>query len=403
MTSNKSIISVSQVADALSVSRSTIYRYIKDGRLHATKGASGRYLIQVNHVVRFVEAERSSRNKNAIADSSRDEPDVRMGQAESMSRRRFLLSGLAVAIGGGFGGSFFYDVYRDRVLARRNEDEQRAQNDNLLTKVFGGLDELSWSAGLDHMRETYDLTDYHESSAFRASVDLGAALGVSVLDWFKDATGTEGFPGRVAGDTDLVTTGSPISDPVTALIMEYFGRDRYHLNRPRNPLVELPVEFHIDEDRLPIGSKMAKRFVAGEVREMPNWQVALNGVLLPPPKLGKDNWIQSDYLTVSRLPNMLDPTAFMRGTEAIVVAGTHGIGTEAIGLLLNNSEKLSRIAETREQHGYFQALIEVSDIDHGPNGDILRSTPVGLGGVRIEPIELDLERVVWRWLRSTTD
>ena len=401
--SSNSTLSVSEIAEALKVSRSTVYRYIRDGRLSATKTSSGRDIVRMDRFVTFVAEARAARTRAPDGDRTDSIPASSTPETSSLSRRQLLLSGLAIAILGQVGGNLIYDFFGTRVAQRRAEGDLSRLNDQLIRSLFGGLADLSWSAGLEHMRETYDITKYHESSAFRASVDLGAAFGLTGSDWLESAVHTDGFPGQVDGDTDLVTTGSPISDPVTARLMEYSGPDRYHLQRPKDPLIDLPVSFQIDAKGLPIGSKMATRYVAGEVREMPNWQIAVRDRLLPPPKLSRDRWIQSDYLTVSRLPNLIDPNAFIRGSEAIVVAGTHGIGTEAIGLLLGDNTRLAKIQNSRMQHSYFQALVEVPEIDHGNNGGILRSTPMSLGDVLVESVELDLERIVWRWLRSTTE
>jgi hypothetical protein len=153
----------------------------------------------------------------------------------------------------------------------------------------------------------------------------------------------------------------------------------------------------MDQDEVDYGDVLAKRYVAGQERDMPNWTVRNGNDLLPAPKLGKDRWLQTDYLLITRIPNILSRPAFASGGELLIVAGTHGIGTEAIGLLLRDLDKLSKIQIGRGNSPYYQCLVPITGIDHSFDGVRMHSVPTRIGEPRTVPLAVDVERIVATW------
>jgi len=236
---------------------------------------------------------------------------------------------------------------------------------DLIRKLFylGEKSEIQFAGGLFHLYDDYKLSNYLLSSTYLAATSLRDGLALHSEDWFKKLHVSEKIPSNLSKGTDILTIGCPISDLVSREALEYSG-SQYHLKRNKNPKLILPIEYVLDKDDVGSEHFMCKRFVTGMEKQMPNWTISIDGNQFPPPRTDRDGWLQSDYLLITRMPNVLSPVAFYSGKEILIIGGTHGIGTEAINLILNNEEYLEEIYRQTKSYKYYQILVEVDKVKH---------------------------------------
>lgn len=420
---SKKLLTVTSVANILEVSPSTVYRLIKAEELPAVKIGQRQVRIRQEDLVTYVEACRISKklrtvnNLNPVKTGSkqvttyqkREESteesqlkDLTDAGAKGLTRRRFLRGtfGLVLAatanLIGGVGATLIYQEFAHRVEDQRQLQLLEQERLASIERLFGGLHDFSWSAGLTHFIKDYGITQFQESSNIIASISLGAALGLQGRDWLDKAIYTEDLPGPVCIDGDIITVGSPTSDVIARASFEYSGA-RYELKRAVDPLIELPITYILDKDELDGGEVLLRRYVAGEEKEMYNWALRMGKDILPPPKLGTNRWLQTDYLLITRIPNLMSRKAFFDGAEILLIGGAHGTGTEAIGLLLKDAKLLSRIEAERQNSPYFQILVPIVEIVHGFDGVRKHTMPVRLGDPITKPVSIDIERLLARW------
>lgn len=164
----------------------------------------------------------------------------------------------------------------------------------------------------------------------------------------------------------LVLVGSPTSEGISRLLFGYTAeRDsRDGLVLESAPL-DLPYRFILSHERVPERA-VARRYVEGTGQvERPNWRIETDHETHIP-EVDNGGWLRTDYLLVTRLRNFLTAEGFAQGHSVVSIAGTHGVGTQALGLLLRSDPILRLIASTTRGHPSpsFQALLRVTDIDH---------------------------------------
>lgn len=417
--SDKAAISVKQVSTLLEVSPSKVYRMIKNDEIPAFKNKSGEYRIYrqdlTDHIERHIEL-RKEQIKSINPDCSRpnaktlneniEKPD-NDEHAVNLSRRRFLskvgsfvlsspfISASVAAFTGSVSSTLIYNHFAESISLQKQQQNLDKKRIELVTRLFGGFHNLSWSASLNHLVESYNIRqNFNKSSTFIASTSLGAVFDLSHDGWVKNAIKTKNLPGPILIDTDIVAIGSPINDDISRLSLEYNGKSRYELNRSLEPLLDLPITYAINKHDVRHDIVQAKRFVAGEEREMPNWTIHLDNDFLPSPKLNGNRWLKTDYLLISRIPNLLCGVAFYSGAEILIVGGTHGVGTEAIALVLNDYEVLNKIDSALSDSRYFQVIIPVDEIDHCLERGTMRSIPLSIGEPIVRRVVVDRDRIL---------
>lgn len=409
-------LSVSRVANLLEVSNSTVYSMIHSGRLPATKGSHGAFQIELKDVIALIRSSRGPKEvpsewlKIELEELKRKrESEAASGGivASSLTRRQFLKGSLSLVLGfitgvvtemvGSGGATFVYGNFADEVQ-RNREVQQALQNQaEMVENLFGRLYDASWSANMVHFINTYGLENLWSSNTARASVALGSILGLGEIDWLQNATLTEEFPGPVQIDGDIIAMGSPVSDPVARLNMEYEGESRYTQRRNSDPLIDLPITYEIGFSLRTGEGAPVKRYVAGKQHDKPNTTLRIEGEFLPPPKLDRNGWLQSDYLLITRMPNILNRKAFFSSSEVLIIGGTHGVGTEAIDLLVNDVNLLKDVVHQRGDAHYFQALIPILDVEHGTVNGLAHAFPRSLGKPLVRKVSVDVERVMTHW------
>jgi hypothetical protein len=119
------------------------------------------------------------------------------------------------------------------------------------------------------------------------------------------------------------------------------------------------------------------RFVDNQIHRAPNWFIrdTRSGELLKPAKRKEDNFLTSDFLLISILPNILDRESYDRGDKIQIFGGTHGVGTRAVELVCSDNSLIDQINGLAGKLQYWQALLEIDEIDHSKG----QSRPVSLG------------------------
>lgn len=168
---------------------------------------------------------------------------------------------------------------------------------------------------------------------------------------------------------DIVLIGSPESEPLTRLIFGYAAL-------PGNQGVRylggtIPLAYRWDEERSNTDEADCRyNGPDGSIVIRPNWPLySMLPTELPIyPSLIDGINLETDYLIITKIPNFLTDLAWQRGRTIVSIAGLHGIGTRAIGLLLQNSAVMNtvmtQIDELPQKNQSFQIVIKITEIDH---------------------------------------
>ncbi|ARP68902.1 hypothetical protein LK07_02935 [Streptomyces pluripotens] len=214
-------------------------------------------------------------------------------------------------------------------------------------------------------------------------------------------------------DDSLVLVGSPTSEGISRLIFGYTEamdvEDSLILDTP--PL-DLPFRLILDRSQIPERA-LARRFVEDRgATARPNWRIESESRAFIP-ELGEDGWLRTDYLLVTRLRNFLTADGFAQGHSLVSVAGTHGVGTRALSLLLRDRALLKEIAAVtgRHENPSFQALFRISDIKHDPKAGsrgrrielVQKPVVIGDSPQQWQEAGRQASHTVQRWLASDTN
>lgn len=168
----------------------------------------------------------------------------------------------------------------------------------------------------------------------------------------------------------VLAIGSPVSNPYAA---NYLGDPKSKFTRAHSAWWSADLAYRFVT---PSDAPIVKRYQYGRLWEVPNTiLMGVNGTpyipkFSPDPHDTKKFWLKTDYLMLTRLPGLVNG-----GGDIIIAAGTHGIGTKAIGILLQkiSLKDLEDVREETNGSPYYQAVFEVPEITH--NMDLLSSEP----------------------------
>jgi hypothetical protein len=164
----------------------------------------------------------------------------------------------------------------------------------------------------------------------------------------------------------FVCIGSPVSNAWTRLFLEYTYIDKRKpgagLVRLPTTRLKLPFEFVLSREMIQRAAK--RKAHRAEARRMEvNWSIrSRSGHILEPNTDDKE----TDLLLVSRIPNWIEREATRGAAPATITifAGTHGVGTSAVRLLLADSDLLRRILLKAASVEYWQVLLTVKGMDY---------------------------------------
>jgi hypothetical protein len=166
-------------------------------------------------------------------------------------------------------------------------------------------------------------------------------------------------------DNNLVLIGSAAAEGLSRIVFGYEPtRDDDSLILSAPP-VDLPFKQVLDRSRISEDAE-AKRFVLGYgLTRRPNWRIESSSRPYVP-QLDNDGWLMTDYLLVTRMRNFLSDRAFDSGQFIVSIGGTHGLGTRAVELLLDDDSLLRQLYVTTkgDPEVSYQALYRIAGIQH---------------------------------------
>lgn len=176
-------------------------------------------------------------------------------------------------------------------------------------------------------------------------------------------------------DDGHVIVGSPESDPFAQAVFGYHSAGE-HGSEFVGDTLDLP--FRWEEDARQVSATYTK-FVPGRGEvERPNWPIVCQragGEVRRFPEVDGDGFSATDWLVLTRIPNIASLEGLQRNRSIVSVAGAHGTATRAIELLVGNRHALAAIGgQVPRASNAFQALIEVGGIRHNPHTGSRAST-----------------------------
>lgn len=204
------------------------------------------------------------------------------------------------------------------------------------------------------------------------------------------------FEGDFSGT--LICAGSPLSNLTSRIAMGYELKSvnpADGLIRRKDAVLQLAFQPIHDAEYCLTHFGTIGRQLGNSTHKVPNWSiidVRNDEVFIPNAEHGK---LQSDYLLISVLPNILDRDAYEQDDSIIVFGGTHGIGTKAAPLFLRDTRLLSRLANQIGTR-FWQALIRVDAI--GLTNDRLAPTVLS-PKISYAPVNID-DGLLAKWLED---
>lgn len=244
-------------------------------------------------------------------------------------------------------------------VARKRDELTRA---NAFREALGVAQAEIYNYRLATNHPLYPVGTPHpdDLEAFAAILGTDAKCWDQAVQWAAEGENTgqlsEGF----------VLIGSPEAEAITRLVFGYesrgAGRGMRHIG------VGIPFPFRWEEDDSLVKASYKKYVPERGLVERRNWPVldqrgdSIRSIF---PRLDNKGMLTSDLLLISKIPNFLTVDSFQSGRSIVSVAGTHGVGTRAIELLLRNRKLMAQIeSDIGRSQQYFQVLLEVGNVKH---------------------------------------
>jgi hypothetical protein len=249
----------------------------------------------------------------------------------------------------------------DWVVRRRRQKQDADQ-----VKALFGVDQqrlFNYRVSMDHPLLQHGTPHVDDLAAF------AAIAGPTIAH--VHANGWDEYPDDVEANLDegMVLIGSPEAEALTRLVFGYRKLPGSRGVELVEDTIDLPFRWLEDVELV---SARCKRFVPGRgITTRPNWPIIDNLGGRPKklfPALTHDDFLNTDYLLITRVPNFLTSRAQESGRSIVSIAGTHGTATRSVGLLLSNRKLLAEISGRLSPRAEaFQVLIEARNIVHDPS------------------------------------
>jgi hypothetical protein len=219
--------------------------------------------------------------------------------------------------------------------------------------IFGELlSDFSIEAGYDHPK----VSGIHPDN-LAALTQVRNIIDPKCCDIieFKDNVG------RVNDEGNIICIGGPVSSRTSRAALEYeLVRNQVGcigISRSTKPKIELPFEYALEDVR----SCESAYWLARTRHIVPNWSIKSNSpeMYVDPPELDRDRKLMSDYLLVTRIPNILNLNAFLAGKKILIIGGCHGIATRSLQSIVDDAEIQDRIRSGLGGAKHFQILIRM--------------------------------------------
>ncbi len=230
---------------------------------------------------------------------------------------------------------------------------------DLIHKLFGNVEEdFRFVPGISHYR--YPNKPHPDDREAMASL---GRLGAEIATKFELVNEVLA-PKNVQGN--LICLGSPVSNYLSRVAMNYryvteSDKSQGLVSDEKGRLFYLPYEFSLDAKELLKNGVSIRNLQGGRGDEIPNWSIrdCKTGEYLVSDIEGGN--LLSDYLLITVLPNIYDPSAYEKHQKLIIIGGSHGVGTKAIDLVFKNRNVLLSLLRQKENAEYWQAIIKVTD------------------------------------------
>lgn len=284
-------------------------------------------------------------------------------------------------VAGGLSTAFILDKFKEDI-----GESSFPNSTDLKNKIFGDINSASWSTNITHLLQTYGINDFRTSSTYIAATDVAKSLlNNKDIKKFK----TTSFPAPVFIDGDILCIGGPTSDPIAKLSFELEGK-QYQEKRKQEFAIDLPILQNYTNS-----NEIGKRYISGQLKNINNSCFSINNEIIEPPKFDNNNLLKTDYLLITRIPNIINKEAFNKGSNVLIIGGLHGTGTEAIKLILNNINLLLDIYTIKKEHPYFQSLFRIDEIEHiNYTNGFNKSIPTKVSHIETKVVEIDNERIL---------
>lgn len=157
---------------------------------------------------------------------------------------------------------------------------------------------------------------------------------------------------------NLLLVGGPVSNELSRYQFGYSG-DFETLER-RDESLGLYYSFYCNRTKC---KTVTRRYIDGRVHEAPGYFIQPQRGAEISPERGANDFINEEYLLVSRTPNMIafDDSAGLvqRGKNVLAFESLHGIGVRNIHLLLSDEDCLKKLAEAYRKKRYYQVLLMI--------------------------------------------
>ncbi len=244
-------------------------------------------------------------------------------------------------------------------------NKRRLRREATYAKELLGVDQsmhFNYRVSMDHPLLQHGTPHADDLSAF------AAIAGPSLTHAFTE--GWTEYPEDIEANLNegMVLIGSPEAEALTRLVFGYRKLPETRRVEDLGDVLDLPFRWLED---VHLVSARCRRYVPGKgLVTRPNWPIIDNTGQRPKklfPSVSNEGLLESDFLVITRVPNFLTSQAQESGRSIVSIAGTHGVGTRSVGLLLRNQKVLQAVAE-RIPAGTeaFQILVEAKSIVHDP-------------------------------------
>lgn len=275
------------------------------------------------------------------------------------------------------------NVYDDEIMSRISEIDAQHRYLGDLFDFYGTT--VHVKPGGDHWN--YERT--HPDNFF-AATQYASALKKNGIDVSHDkGNANRDYVGSI------ILFGDPVSNALAAKLLQYDPAPGQPEVNPRQfvhkeGIFEFPFSLVICKEKLDdLG--VTKQVSSERINtSITNPQNALRPFV---PGIDGNNYT-SDFLLVTVLPNILDRRSYDSGKKIVIFSGTHGPGTRAAALLMQDSHFLTSIYDQVKELTSWQSVIKCGNLTRWSGVPEDRQEPRSLVGDPVcLPVEINYQKI----------
>jgi hypothetical protein len=230
----------------------------------------------------------------------------------------------------------------------------RVYDRGLITQLFGSLDGYVAYAGgqLEAFGQVHpdNVSAAHHVAQIWPLADLSQQHALTVC-----------ADDRVAFDNrdNLILIGGPISNDLVRQQFQYRGKVTELVRMPTILKAHISIFCH----RRRCERRPARRYLDGKLHTAPGYYIEGPGTRLVP-ELGRNDFLKSDYLLISRVPNVIRAKKAaevgLHGKTIISFQGVHGTALRHVDVLLSDRDTLGQVVSAVPASGFFQLIAKIN-------------------------------------------